>query len=163
MEGPVGNRAALAIGPDQEQVELANSLGDAKVSLQQAFAASEAEGQPISGKFEVEDGKLQLSVYTTKDGKFFEVIVDHVTGKIAKVEPIGEGEDLSHAKSQKAAMDRAKVKLGDAASKSMGQAKGPAGDVRVVSVVPELKDDRPEATIVLLAGKQFSTASEHLD
>jgi hypothetical protein len=28
---------------------------------------------------------------------------------------------------------------------------------------PELKDDRPEAAIVLLAGKQFSTASEHLD
>ena len=163
MEGPVGDRAAFAIGPDQEQAELANSLGDANVSLQQAFAASEAEGQPISGKFEVEDGKLQLSVYTTKDGKFFEVIVDHVTGKIAKVEPISEGEDLSHAKSQKAAMDRAKVKLGDAASKSMGQAKGPAGDVRVVSVVPELKDDRPEATIVLLAGEQFSTASEHLD
>lgn len=39
--------------------------------------ASESEGQPISGKFEVEDGKLQLAVYTAKDGKFFEVIVDH--------------------------------------------------------------------------------------
>ena len=163
MEGPVGNQAALAIRPDQEQAELANSLGDAKVSLQQAFAASEAEGQPISGKFEVEDGKLQLSVYTTKDGKFFEVIVDHVTGKIAKVEPISEGEDLSHAKSQKAAMDRAKVKLADAAVKSMGQAKGPVGNVLVVSAVPELKDDRPEAAIVLLAGEQFSTVSERLD
>ena len=125
--------------------------------------ASEAEGQPISGKFEVEDGKLQLSVYTAKDGKFFEVIVDHVTGKIAKVEPIDEGEDLTHAKSQKAAMDRAKVKLADAAVKSMGQAKGPVGDVLVVSAVPELKDDHPEAEIVLLAGKQFSTVSERLD
>jgi hypothetical protein len=37
------------------------------------------------------------------------------------------------------------------------------GDVRVVSVVPELKDDHPEAVIVLLAGMQFSTASERLD
>ena len=138
-------------------------MSSAKVSLQQGLVASEAEGQPISGKFEVEDGKLQLSVYTAKDGKFFEVIIDHETGKIAKVEPISEGEDLSHAKSQKAAMDRAKVKLADAALKSTGQAKGPAGNVLVVSVVPELKDDRPEAAIVLLAGKQFSTASEHLD
>lgn len=159
----VGYRPAFAIGPDQEQAELANTLSSAKVSLQQGLVASEAEGQPISGKFEVEDGKLQLSVYTAKDGKFFEVIIDHETGKIAKVEPISEGEDLSHAKSQKAAMDRAKVKLADAALKSTGQAKGPAGNVLVVSVVPELKDDRPEAAIVLLAGKQFSTASEHLD
>jgi hypothetical protein len=156
-------RPAFAIGPDQEQAELANALSGAKVSLQQGLVASEAEGQPISGKFEVEDGKLQLSVYTAKDGKFFEVIVDHETGKISKVEPISEGEDLSHAKSQKAAMDRAKVKLADAAVKSMGQAKGPVGDVRVVSVMPELKDNHPEAAIVLLAGKQFSTASERLD
>jgi hypothetical protein len=162
-ESVVGNRLAFAIGPDQEQAELANALSSAKVSLQQGLIASEAEGQPISGKFEVEDGKLQLSVYTAKEGKFFEVIVDHVTGKIAKVEPIDEREDLTNAKSQKAAMDRAKIKLGDAAVRSMGQAKGQAGNVLVVSAVPELKDDRPEATIVLLAGKQFSTVSERLD
>jgi hypothetical protein len=79
------------------------------------------------------------------------------------VEPINEGEDLSLSKSQKAAMDRAKVKLADAAVKSMGQAKGQAGNVLIVSAVPQLKDDRPEAVIVLLAGKQFSTVSERLD
>jgi hypothetical protein len=36
-------------------------------------------------------------------------------------------------------MDRTKVKLADAAVKSMGQAKGSTGNVRVVSVVPERK------------------------
>jgi hypothetical protein len=109
----------------------------------------------------MEDGKLQLSVYTAKEGKFFEVIVDHVTGEIAKVEPITEGEDLSHAKLQKAAMDRAKVKLGDAAAKARGQ----SADVLTVSAVPELKGDRPVAEVVLLtgAGKRFSTVSERLD
>jgi len=164
IEGFVlGDPPALAIGPDQKQAELANALSGVKVSLQQGLAASEAEGQPISGKFEVEDGKLQLSVYTAKEGKFFEVIVDHVTGKVAKVEPIDESEDLSHAKSQKGAMDRTNVKLADAAVKAMGQAKGPTGDVRVVSVVPELKDGRPKAEIVLLAGKQFSTVLEDLE
>ncbi|ODM71874.1 hypothetical protein A6X20_12555 [Bradyrhizobium elkanii] len=158
-----GHRSALAIGPDQEQAELANALGGVKVSLQQGFAASEREGQPISGKFEMDEGKLQLSIYTTREGKFFEVIVDHMTGNITKVEPITEGEDLTHAKSQKAAMDRAKAKLADAATKAKGQAKGEAGDVVVVSAMPELKGDRPEATIVLLQGKRFSTASERLD
>ena len=117
-------RSALAIGPDQEQAELANALSGVKVSLQQGFTASEREGQPISGKFEVDNGKLQLSVYTAKEGKFFEVIVDHVTGTVAKVEPIDEGEDLAHAKAQKAAMDRAKVKLADAATKAKGTGEG---------------------------------------
>src|SRR5262249_26376640 len=101
-----GHRLALAVGLDEEQAELASVMSSAKVSLQQGFTASEREGQPISGKFEVEDGKLQLSVYTAKEGKFFEVIVDHKTGDVAKVEPINEGEDLAHAKTQKTAMDR---------------------------------------------------------
>jgi hypothetical protein len=154
-----GHRLVLAAGLDQEQAELANSLSSVKVSLQQGFTASEREGQPISGKFEVEDGKLQLSVYTAKEGKFFEVIVDHVTGDVTEVEPITEGEDLTHAKSQKAAMDKAKVKLADAATKAKGQ----VADVLVVSAVPQLKGDRPEATVVLLTGKRFSTVSEPLD
>jgi hypothetical protein len=75
-----------------------------------------------------------------------------MTGTVAKVEPINEGEDLTHAKAQKAAMDKAKVKLADAATKAKGQ----GGDVIVVSAVPELKGDRPEATVVLLRGKRFS-------
>jgi hypothetical protein len=158
-----GPRLVGAVGLDQQQAELANALSSAKVSLQQGFVASEREGQPISGKFEVEDGKLQLSVYTAKDGKFFEVIVDHMTGNIAKVDPITEGEDITNAKSQKAAMDRAKVKLADAATKAKGKAKGEATDVLVVSAAPELKGDRPEATIVLLSAKKFSSVSERLD
>jgi hypothetical protein len=154
-----GDRLALAIGPDEQQVELANVMSNAKVSLRQGLMTSEREGQPISGKFEVEDGKLQLSVYIAKEGKFFEVIVDHIIGNISKVEPITEGDDLTHAKSQKAAMDKAKVKLVDAATKARGQ----LGTVLVVSAVPELKGDRPEATVVLLTGKRFSTVSEPLD
>ena len=133
------SRSALAIGPDQEQAELANALSGVKVSLQQGLTASEREGQPISGKFEVDNGKLQLSVYTAKEGNIFEVIVDHV------------------------AMDRAKIKLADAATKAKGQANGEATDVLVVSAVPELKDNHPVVAVVLLQGKKFSTVSEPLD
>ena len=69
----------------------------AKVSLQEGLKAAESEGQPISGKFEVNDGHLQLSVYTAKDGKFSEVLVDQNTGKVAKSETITEGNDLADA------------------------------------------------------------------
>jgi len=41
-------------------------MGDAKVSLADGLEAATSEGRPISAKFEVENGKLQLSVYTAK-------------------------------------------------------------------------------------------------
>src|SRR5262249_2952597 len=48
---------------DQGRDAVVRALRFAKVSLQQGLAASEQEGQPISGKFEVDRGKFQLSVY----------------------------------------------------------------------------------------------------
>src|SRR5215831_16375201 len=63
---------------------VAKYMRGARVSLQDALGAAEAQGQPISGKFEVDEGHLQLSVYTAKDGKFSEVLVDQNTGKVAK-------------------------------------------------------------------------------
>ncbi len=55
---------------EKERAELAQALKGAKVSLKQGIVASAPKGKPISGKFEVEDGKLQLSVYTTRGGAF---------------------------------------------------------------------------------------------
>src|SRR5437867_7913882 len=92
----------------KDQSTVTKALPQAKVSLEQAMAASEREGKPISAKFEVEDGKLQLSVYTMKGGKFSEVLVDHVSGKVLKVEAITGREDLTAAKSQTEAMAKAK-------------------------------------------------------
>ena len=70
----------------QVEVKLADAVKHAKVSLDAGLKASEREGKPISGKFELDEGKLQLSVYTEKASKFYEVVVDHTTGKIAKSE-----------------------------------------------------------------------------
>src|SRR5262245_26148212 len=70
---------------------LAAALKEAKVTLVDGLKASEAKGTPISAKFEIEDGKLQLSVYTMKGDKFSEVVVDYKTGKIAKTEAITSG------------------------------------------------------------------------
>ncbi|MGX9430661.1 MULTISPECIES: PepSY domain-containing protein [Bradyrhizobium] len=148
-----------AAGDDEGEGVLVRLLPSAKVSLQQALVTSEREGQPISGKFEAEDGKLQLSIYTAKDGKFFEVVVDHMTGEISKVEPITEGEDLEHAEAQKAAIDRAKVTLAAAVAK----AKGYGAQSIVVSAVPELKNGQPIASLGFLNGKKLSSISEPLD
>src|SRR5207247_8237662 len=103
---------------------LAAAMKEAKVSLASGLHACEKEGTPISGKFEVEDGKLQLSVYTMKGDKFFEVIVDHKTGKTAKSEAITAGEDLSADKAQSGAMDKARVSLRSATEKAGNENKG---------------------------------------
>src|SRR5690242_9694338 len=77
----------------EDAAALIKALPDATVSLEQGLTASEREGKPISGKFEIEDGALQLSVYMVKDGKFTEVIVDHKSAVIKKAEPITKEED----------------------------------------------------------------------
>ena len=145
---------------DKEHAELAKALKDAKIPLQRGLTASAKEGKPISAKYEVEDGKLQLSVYTMKGGdKFSEVIVDHKTGKVAKAEPITNADDLAHAKAQSEAMAKAKRSLDAAASEAVKENKG----YRVVSVMPALKDGHPVADVTLVKGEEWKTVSERLD
>lgn len=90
---------------------LAKALPQASVSLDQALKTSEREGKPISAKYEIENGALQLSVYTMKGAQFSEVVVDHKSGAVAKSEPITDADDLKAAQSQSAAMTKAKVTL----------------------------------------------------
>ena len=144
---------------DAEHAELAKALRDAKISLQRGLTASAKEGKPISAKYEVEHGKLQLSVYTIKGEKFSEVIVDHKTGKVAKAEPITSGDDLTAAKAQGEAMAKAKRSLDAAASEAVKENKG----YRVVSVMPAVKDGHPVADVTLVKGTAWKTVSEKLD
>ena len=144
---------------DKEHAELAKALKDAKISLQRGLSASAKEGKPISAKYELEEGKLQLSVYTMKGDKFSEVIVDHKTGKVAKAESITQGDDLTHAKAQSEAMAKAKRSLDAAASEAVKENKG----YRVVSVTPALKEGHPVADVILVKGSEWKTVSEKLD
>jgi len=142
-----------------QDMALAEQLKGAEVSLERGLAASAAEGKPISAKFEVENGKLQLSVYVANPKSFSEVIVNHKTGKIAKAEAITSGEDLTAAKAQGNAMARAKTSLGEALAKAGWMNQG----YRAVSVTSALKDDRPIAYITLMKAGYSKTISEGLD
>ncbi len=137
------------------QAAVAKAVLGAQVPLERGLAASASHGQPISAKFEMEEGKLQLSVYTMKDAKFFEVIVDHTTGKVVKAEPIAAGEDYTAAQSQKAAMAKAKGSLRAAVEQAV---RGNAG-FRAISVTPSLKDGRAVADVTLAKGEEIKTVS----
>ncbi len=143
----------------KEHAGLAKALGAAKVSVQTGLSASAKAGTPISAKYEVEDGKLQLSVYTKKGAGFSEVIVDHVTGKVSKTEAITGGDDLTAAKAQGDAMAKAKRSLRTVADQAAKANKG----FRVVSVMPALKDGHPVADVTLVKGEEFKVVPEKLD
>jgi len=144
---------------DKEHAELAKALKDAKISLQRGLTASAKEGKPISAKYEVEHGKLQLSVYTMKGDTFSEVIVDHKTGKVAKAEPITGGDDLTAAKAQREAMANAKRSLDAAASEAVKENTG----YRAVSVMPVVRGGHLVADVTLVKGTEWKTVSEKLD
>jgi hypothetical protein len=158
--GFAGNSAFSADDEDESQEELIKVLDAAKINLQQGLTAGEQEGQPISAKFEVDEGKLQLSIYTAKDGKFSEVLVDYVTGNVLKVESISGGDDLTAANEQSMAMAKAKISLKTAVDKTMTQS---AKNIRAVRVVPSLKDGHPVASIDVLNYNQFKAIQQPLD
>ena len=143
----------------REGAELAHALTSAKVTLKQGVVASETTGKPISGKFEVEDGKLALSVYTERGGAFSEVLVDPKTGKVAKVEKIEGGDDLTAARTQADAMAKAKTSLGAALDRAIKDNPGS----RPVSVMPSLKDGHAIADVTLIKGNALNTTMETLE
>ena len=157
-----GILAAVALSPRAEEsnpAALAKALPEATVSLGQGLKASEREGKPISGKYEIEDGALQLSVYTMKGDQFSEVIVDHKTGAIKKAEKITDADDLKNAKEQSQAMAKAKVSL----DKAVADATKANSGYRAVSVVPTLDAGKPVANITLMKGEDAKKATEKLD
>jgi hypothetical protein len=127
--------------------------------LEGGLRSSEPQGTPISAKFEIEDGKLQLSVYTMKGNDFMEVVADPNTGAIAKAEKITDAGDLKEAAEQKAAMAKAKVPLLTATETAV---KANAGS-RAVSIVPEQKSGQAMAEVTLLQGTTFKKVMEKLD
>ena len=138
---------------------LAVAMKSAAATLQGALKASEPQGTPISAKFEIEDGKLQLSIYTMKGNDFMEVVADPNTAAIAKAEKITDAGDLKEAAEQKAAMAKAKVPLLTATETAV---KANAGS-RAVSIVPELKNGQATAEVTLLQGTGFKKVTEKLD
>jgi hypothetical protein len=154
----VGLWCQLARAED-DPAALAKTLPEATVSLQQGLTASEREGKPISGKFEIEDGALQLSVYTARDGRFTEVIVDHKSGIVKKAEAITDAGDLKDAKEQDESMNAAKITLSAATA---GAVNANAG-FRAVRAVPSIKNGHPVADIRLMSGAMVKEVEQRLD
>jgi len=140
---------------------LARAVRGAWLPLESGIVLGESVGKPISAKYEIDDGAFQLSVYALKaDGDvFWEVIVDHDAGQIARAEVITDGGDLAAARDQRAAMARAARTLAEATRRAVSANPG----YRAVSAYPGLDGERPVAEVTLLGDAGWKVVSERLD
>jgi hypothetical protein len=155
--------SSYVLGADEQQLQqaLQKQMYRTKITLQQGLTAVEDQG-PVSGKFELEDdkldGKFQVSIFTAKGGKFSEYIVSFLNGKPGKPEALA-GEELAAAKNESAAMAKAKTTLKAAIEKALSQAEG----YRAIKITPSLKNDHPVAAVILLKDQDFKTVEVALD
>jgi hypothetical protein len=153
--GGVAARADEELNP----AVMARALQQARLPLEQAAKLSEREGKPISAKYEIEHGALQLSVYTLKGDRFSEVIVDYESGAVTKDDWITDADDMKAAQAQAAAMAKAQVSLDVATDRAV---KDNAG-YRAVSVTPKLEGEQPVADITLIKGEELKKVSVKLN
>ncbi len=144
---------------DDELEAMVAALKDTTFTLQDGLKASEREGQPVSAQFEMDDGKLQISIYTTNGDDFSEVVADPKTGAIVKTEKITDTDDINDAADQKAAMAKAKTSLVAAADAAVKENSG----FRAVSIFPDLRDGHAIAEVTLLQGTTAKKVTEKLD
>ena len=144
---------------DEDIAAMAAALKDINFTLQDALKASEKEGQPVSAQFEIDDGKLQISVYASKGEEFVEVIADPKTAAIMKSEKITDDDELSDAADQKAAMAKATTSLVSAADAAVKDNPG----FRAVAILPDLRDDHAIAEVTLLQGTTAKKVTQKLD
>ncbi len=137
---------------------MAKALQQASLPLEKGAKLSEREGKPISAKYEIEHGALQLSVYTMKGDRFSEVIVNYTTGVVAKDDWITDADDMKAAQAQAAVMATAKTTLDVAIENAV---KASAG-YRAISVIPKLEGGQPVAVVTLMKNEDVKKVTEKL-
>jgi hypothetical protein len=134
------------------------ALDGARVTLEEGLRMSEAVGKPISAKFEIENGRLQLSVYAMANDEYREIVIAPDTGVLMSAQKISDAEDLAAAATQMRAIKDARVPLRRAVEQATSKLTGSRG----VSVDPELRDGRPVAKVALLRAGTLTTVDEDI-
>ena len=94
--------AAISGDVDHSHAALAAALKNVKGTLESGLKAAERVGGPISAKFSLEDGTLQLSLWIAKDDEFSEIILYPAIRMITEVVTVSDADQISVATAQKA-------------------------------------------------------------
>jgi hypothetical protein len=151
-----------AAGDRDEQpdpVALWAALEDAGTALEAGLIAAEQRGRPVSARFDMEDGDLELVVDIATDDGLYQMAVDPNIAAVLWAERISSSDDLADATAQKAAIERAKLSLLSVVQQTLREHQV----ARAVDVTPELRDGHPVAVITLLANGKFAKVSRWLE
>lgn len=143
-----------------EAAAVVSKLGESKHTLLDGIAQAEkANGPAISAKFELEDGKLMLSVYTAKAGRgadaehntLMELIGEAAAPRWqAKSEVFEDKPHIARSAMQLTIMQMTRLSLSDLVKKAAAIKQG-----TVYSAIPSVKGGRPvvDALIATPDGK----------
>jgi hypothetical protein len=138
---------------------LAAGMKDVEATLEQGLTYVVRSGRPISAKFEIDDGDVQLSIYVENAMGFREVVSNVVTGMPVGATLLTEEDDLKDAHEQSAAIAKATTTLLAATQHAVAANPG----TRAISIYPALQDGHPVATVTLLRDDTFTKVTEKLD
>jgi hypothetical protein len=148
----VGTFTGLVYGAEGPDADTVSRLGQSKLTLVEGIRqAAKSQGAPISAKFEFEDGKFWLSVYTAKAG----IVPDaeHNTLIELKGEPntsawkpnvevFEDKKHLTRSATQLTLLQQSKLDLAAVVEKAASAEKGTA-----YSAIPAVKNGKPVVTV----------------
>lgn len=143
---------------DQSHAALAAAFENVKGTLESGLKAGERVGRPISAKFSLEDGTLQLSLWIAKDYALSEIILYPTIGMITEIVAVADADKLRVATAQERALESATVSLLSATESAVKANDG----FRAVSASPMLSEGRPVAVVTLLGPDGFRVVTEKL-
>lgn len=143
----------LAADDAKETQALLQELVKSKLSLLEGVQhAAKSNGAPISAKFELEDGKLSLSVYTAQKGLSVppeKNVLEELSGSPEgdwkpKVEVFKDVPHVSRSSEQLTLMALGKASLADVIERASKAQSG-----TVFSVTPVIRNHRPVAELLI--------------
>ena len=154
----VGFSSAAMAEDVQDHAALAAALEHVKSTLEDGLRAGERIGKPISAKFLLEHGTIQLSVWVTREDGFAEFIIYPAIRTFSSNFDFRYPDKLEAATAQKLAMDKATVSLLSATADAVKANHG----LRAISARPMLLNGNPIAVVTLLDANASKSVTEKL-
>jgi len=149
---------AMAEDVDQGHAALAAAFKNVKGTLESGLKAGEQVGRPISAKFLLKGGILQLTLLIVKDDGISEFNLYPTIGTITEVVDVTDPDKVEAATAQKLAIDSATISLFSATESAVRANKG----LRAISVLPMVSEGRPAAVVTLLGTDGLRVVTEKL-
>ena len=167
VAGWLGWQPARAEGESKELQAVAQALGKSKVSLLEGIRqASHGSAAAISAKFELEDGKLSLSVYAAEKGLAVPAeqnVLKELSGSpeqdkwTPKTEVFKDVPHVSRAAEQLALMSLGRKTLAAIIAEVQKTHSG-----TVFSITPAIKNHKPVAVVLLAQKGKVTTVTQPL-